>query len=247
MGCLLDLAVEDRRIRFTLDGGFAKVLSPVRQVLIVLRKDAVHSASPNPKSIRIGSVAPMANIPTGDFKKGIKVLIDNEPYEMLECNFVKPGKGQALYKTKLRNLLKGTLLDRTYKSGDGLEGADIHRSDGVYSYRDGDGYVFMDNHSFEQHTLSAEICGDCMKFLQEGAEVALLYWNGNLISMTPPQAVVLQVTYTEPAARGDTATNVTKGATVESGVEVQVPAFIKEGDKIKIEIETGKYMERVAS
>ncbi|MEZ6060174.1 MAG: elongation factor P [Planctomycetaceae bacterium] len=189
----------------------------------------------------------MANVPTGDFRKGVKVLIDGEPYEMMECNFVKPGKGQALYKTKLRNLLKGTLLDRTYKSGDGLEGADVHRSDGVYSYRDGQGYVFIDNNSFEQHTLSAAVCGDCMRFLLEGAPVGLLYWNGNLISMTPPQQVTLEVTYTEPAARGDTATNVTKGATLESGVEVQVPAFIKQGDRIKIDVDSGKYMERVSS
>ena len=187
----------------------------------------------------------MPQINTGDFRKGIKVIVENEPYEMMECNFVKPGKGQALYKTKLRNLLKGTILDRTYKSGDSLEGADVHRAEGVYSYRDGSGYVFMDNDTYEQYTLGTDVCGDDMKLLQEGAPVGLLFWNGRLISMTPPQQVVLEVTYTEPAARGNTATNVTKPATLETGVEVQVPAFINQGEKVKIDVETGSYVERV--
>lgn len=187
----------------------------------------------------------MPQINTGDFRKGIKVLLDNEPYEMLECNFVKPGKGQALYKTRLRNLLKGTILDRTYKSGDSLEGADVHRSEGVYSYRDASGYVFMDNTSFEQHTIAAENCESDMKFLQEGAPVGLLFWNGQLIGMTPPQQVVLEVTYTEPAAKGNTATNVSKPATVETGAEVLVPAFIDTGEKIKIDTASGSYVERV--
>ena len=185
-------------------------------------------------------------INTADFKKGLKVIIDGEPYEMLECNFVKPGKGQALYKTRLRNLLKGTILDRTYKSGgESLESADIHRSDGVYSYRDSNGFVFMDNETFEQHSLSEDVVGDDMRFIQEDTGVSLLYWNGQLISMTPPQHIVLEVTYTEPAAKGNTATNVTKAATVETGAEIQVPAFINAGEKVKIEVESGNYIERV--
>lgn len=181
-----------------------------------------------------------------DFKKGLKVLIDNEPYEMLDCSFVKPGKGQALYKTRLRNLLKGTILDRTYKSGgESLESADVHRTDGVYSYRDASGFVFMDNETYEQNSLSEEVVGDDMRFIQEGTEVSLLYWNSQLISMTPPQQIVLEITYTEPAAKGNTATNVTKAATVETGAEIQVPAFIAAGEKVKIEVETGNYIERV--
>jgi len=184
-------------------------------------------------------------INSSDFKKGLKVLVEKEPYEMLECNFVKPGKGQALYKTRLRNLLKGTILDRTYKSGESLESADIHRADGVYSYRDANGFVFMDNETFEQHTLPEATVGKDMRYLMEGAEVSLLYWNGQPISMTPPQQVVLQIKYTEPAAKGNTATNVTKAATVETGAEVQVPAFISEGEKVKIDVETGNYIERI--
>jgi len=181
----------------------------------------------------------MGSIPAGDWKKGIKVQIDGEPYEMLDVHFVKPGKGQALYRTKLRNLLKGSLYEKTYRSGDALESADVHRADGVYSYRDGDAYVFMDNSTFEQHSLPSSVVEDDMRWLMEGASVALLFWNGQLITMSPPQHVTLQITYTEPAARGNTATNVTKPATVETGAEIQVPSFIKEGDRVKIETESG--------
>lgn len=189
----------------------------------------------------------MPQINAGDFRKGVKIILDGEPYEMLECNFVKPGKGQALYKTRLRNLLKGTILDRTYKSGDGLEAADIRKSDGQYLYRDPSGYVFMDNETFEQYTLPKESCEDQVRFLLENATCNLLFWNGQLIEMTPPQHVVLEVTYTEPAAKGNTATNVTKPATVETGAEVQVPAFIAQGDRIKVDASTGQYLERVRS
>lgn len=187
----------------------------------------------------------MAQINTGDFKKGMKVILEGDPYEIIEVNFVKPGKGQALYRTKLRNLLKGTILDRTYRSGDGLEAADVHRGDGQYLYRDASGYIFMDKETFEQYTLPESSVADKVRFLREGDTVALLYWNGQPIDMTPPQHVVLEVTYTEPAARGNTATNVTKPATVETGNEVQVPAFIEEGNRIKIDAETGSYIERV--
>lgn len=199
------------------------------------------SATDSQKQLQMGT------IPAGEFKKGVKVQIDNEPYEMLECHFVKPGKGQALYRTKLRNLLRGSLFEKTYRNGDSLETADVHRNDGVYSYRDGDHYVFMDNTTFEQHSLPAAVVQDDMRWLMEGATVGLLFWNGQLITMSPPMQVILTVTYTEPAARGNTATNVTKPAVVETGAEVQVPAFIKEGDRIKIDTSSGQYMERVQS
>ena len=179
-----------------------------------------------------------------DLRKGLKIKLDNEPYAITEFNFVKPGKGQALYKTKLRNLLKGTILDRTYKSGDSLEEADVHKSEGQYLYRDANGYVFMDNESFEQYTLPADTCGDAAKFLLENATCGLLFWNGRLIEMTPPAQVILEVTYTEPAARGNTANNVTKPATVETGATVYVPAFVSNGDKIKVDARTGEYLER---
>lgn len=186
----------------------------------------------------------MPQIGTSDFKKGIKVVIDGEPWEMLSVDFVKPGKGQALYKTRLRNLIKGTQVDRTYKSGDGLEGADIRRSDGTYQYRDPSGFWFMDNETFEQHSISAEAVGKAADFLLDGAVCDLLYWNDQLIEMTPPAHVVVEVTYTEPAARGNTAGNITKPATVSTGATVQVPAFVEAGEKIKVDARTGEYIER---
>jgi elongation factor P len=186
-------------------------------------------------------------LPIEKLKKGSKILLNNDPYEILELNFVKPGKGQALYKTRLRNLLKGGVLDRTYRSGESLDEANVHRSDGAYSYRDGDNYYFLDNESFEQFGLPANAVEDQMRFLMEGSPVQLLFFNDQLISITPPQQVIMEVTYTEPAAKGDTATNVNKAATLECGAEVQVPAFIKQGDRVKIDVESGSYLERVQS
>lgn len=186
----------------------------------------------------------MANINAGDFRKGLKVIVEGQPYEMISCDFVKPGKGQALYKTKLRGLLTGTILDITYRSGDSLEAADVRNADGMYSYFDGTNYVFMDNDSFEQVSLSADVVGDSMRYIKDGEPCGLMYWNDQLIGVTPPKHVVLEITYTEPAAKGNTATNVTKPATVETGAEVFVPAFITTGEKIKIAAETGEYLGR---
>jgi elongation factor P len=186
----------------------------------------------------------MPQINAGDFRKGLKVINEGQPFEMIECNFVKPGKGQALYKTRMRNLLTGTILDVTYRSGDSLESADIRNTDGMYSYFDGSNYVFMDNDSFEQVSLPGEVCGEQMRFIKEGEPCGLLYWDDQLIGVSPPKHVELEVTYTEPAAKGNTATNVTKPATVETGAEVQVPAFITTGEKIRIAAETGEYLGR---
>lgn len=187
----------------------------------------------------------MPQINAGEFRKGIKVVVEGEPYDMIECNFVKPGKGQALYKCKLRNLLKNTIIDRTYKSGDGLEAADVRKGDGQYLYRDRSGLVFMDSESFEQYTIAEEIVGEPAKFLQEGAICELLYYNDRIIEVTPPPHVILKVTYTEPAARGNTAGNITKPATVETGATVFVPAFIDQDEVIRIDTRTGEYVERV--
>ena len=187
----------------------------------------------------------MANYNAGDFRKGIKVTVEGVPYEMIHCDFVKPGKGQALYRSKLRNLLTGSVLERTYRSGDSLDGADIHNSDGLYSYFDGTYFVFMDNTSFEQVQLSGEICGQVMKYIKEGTPVQLMYWNDKLIDVTPPKHIVLEILSTEPSPRGNTATNVSKPAVVEGGVEIKVPAFISAGEKVKIDTETGEYLGRV--
>jgi elongation factor P len=186
----------------------------------------------------------MPKINANDWKKGLKIILDGDPFEMIDLEFRKPGKGQALYSVRLRNLLTGTILTPTYRSGDSLESADVRKTNGQYLYREANGYVFMDTETYEQYTLPKEGAEDKVKFLLDGAMVELLFWDDRLIDMMPSSHVVLEVTYTEPAARGNTATNVTKPATVETGAIVQVPAFISEGEKIKIDARTGDYIER---
>lgn len=184
------------------------------------------------------------NINASDLKKGQKVIYEGDPYDIVELHFVKPGKGQALYKLKLRNLLKGTNVTPTLRSGDSLEAADVRKSNGQYLYRDGEGFVFMEDETFEQYTISTDKMGDSANFLLDGAKCELLFYNDQLIGVDPPVHVIVEVTYTEPAARGNTTANVTKAATVETGAEVQVPAFIDQGEKIKVDARTGDYIER---
>lgn len=187
----------------------------------------------------------MATYKTSDFRKGLKVQIDGEPYLMTEMNFVKPGKGNALYKCRLKNLIRNTTLERTYKGGDTLDSADVEEADVQYLYRQGDTWVFMNNSSYEQYELNADQVDDGWKFLKEGMPCTMLLFNGNPISMTPPNHVELKVEYCEPGARGDTATNVTKPAKVETGAEFIVPAFVDIGNVIKIDTRTGEYLGRV--
>ena len=187
----------------------------------------------------------MATYKTNDFRKGLKVQIDGEPYLMIEMNFVKPGKGNALYKCKLRNLVRNTVVDRTYKGGDALEAADVEEIDTQYLYRQGDTFVFMDSSSYEQYELTADQVGDYWKYLKESLSVGMVLYNGNPITLTPPNHVELEITECEPGAKGDTATNVTKPAKVETGAEVLVPIFIKQGNVIKVDTRTGDYVERV--
>lgn len=189
----------------------------------------------------------MASYNTSDFRKGLKVEIDGEPYLIIECNFVKPGKGNAFYKCKLRNLVRNTVLDRTYKGGDSLEAADVEEVAVQFLYRQGDTFVFMDNKSYEQYELSAEQVDDNWKYLKEGMVCSTVLYNGHPITMTPPNHVELTVEYCEPGAKGNTATNVTKPVKIETGAEVQAPAFIEMGNVIKIDTRTGQYVERVKS
>ncbi|MCR4412891.1 MAG: elongation factor P [Thermoguttaceae bacterium] len=187
----------------------------------------------------------MASYNTSQFKKGLKVQLDGDPYLMIECNFVKPGKGQALYKCKLRNLLRGTVLDRTYKSGDSIEAADIEEISAQYLYRQGDTFVFMDNTTYEQYELSAAQVDEAWKYLKEAMVCNMMLFNGQPISVSPPNHVVLRVEYCEPGARGNTATNVTKPCKVETGAEILCPAFVEIGDLIRVDTRTGEYIERV--
>lgn len=187
----------------------------------------------------------MAIYRTGDFRKGIKIQLDGDPYLMIECNFVKPGKGQALYKCKLKNLIKGTVLDRTWKSDDSVEAADVEEIKAQFLYRQGDKFVFMDEKSFEQIELSADQVDDAWRFLVEGFVCDMTLFNGNPISVSPPNHVVLKVEYCEPGVRGDTATNVSKPVKLETGAEINCPSFVEMGDLIRIDTRTGEYLERV--
>ncbi len=187
----------------------------------------------------------MASYNTSEFRKGLKVQIEGDPYLMIECNFVKPGKGQALYKCKLRNLLRGTVLDRTYKSGDSIDAADIEEIQAQFLYKQQDHFVFMDNSTYEQYELSRDQVDDAWKYLKEGMNCSMMLFNGQPISMSPPNHVVLKVEYCEPGARGNTATNVTKPCKVETGAEFACPAFVEMGELIKIDTRTGEYIERV--
>ena len=187
----------------------------------------------------------MATYNTSDFKKGIKVQIDGEPYQMVECLFVKPGKGNALYKCKLKNLIRNTQLERTYKGGDSLESADVSEIEAQYLYRQGDKYVFMCNETFEQYELTADAVGEGAPFLKEGMVCSMILFNEKPITVDPPKQVVLRVEYAEPGARGDTATKVTKVVTLETGANVTVPSFINQGELIKVDTRTAEYLERV--
>lgn len=164
---------------------------------------------------------------------------------MVEMNFVKPGKGNAFYKCKLRNLVRGTTLDRTYKGGDSLESADVEEIACQFLYRQGDTFVFMDNTTFDQYELSAQQVDENWKYLKDGMVCSMILFNANPISLTPPNHVELTVEYCEPGAKGDTATNVSKPIKVETGAEFQGPIFINIGDILKIDTRTGEYVERV--
>ena len=189
----------------------------------------------------------MASYSTSDFRKGLKVQIDGEPYVMVEMNFVKPGKGNAFYKCKLKNLIRGNVLDRTYKGGDSLDVADVEEITTQYLYRQGDTFVFMDNNTYEQYELTADQVDDAWKYLKEDMVCQMMLFNGTPVTMTPPNQVVLTVEYCEPAVKGNTATNVTKPVKVETGAEFQCPAFIEIGNIVKIDTRTGEYVERVKS
>lgn len=181
-----------------------------------------------------------------DLRKGLKVEIDGAPFIVTDFQFVKPGKGQALYRCKLKNLLTNNSIDRTYRSVDRLEKPNLVEKDLVYSYKDGDHFVFMDNSTYEQISVDAEAVGDQKYFLIEDMEVSILFYNDRPIEVTLPNFVEKTILETEPGVRGDTATNVMKPAKVEGDYEVQIPLFVNQGDIIRIDTRTGKYADRVS-
>ena len=187
----------------------------------------------------------MASYNTSDFRKGLKVQIDGDPYLMIECNFVKPGKGQALYKCKLRNLIRGTVLDRTYKSGDSLDAADIEEIQGPVPLPPGRPFRLHGQRELRAVRTDRRTGRRRLAVSQGGDGLRIVLFNNKPISITPPNHVVLKVEYCEPAVRGNTATNVTKPAKVETGAEITVPNFVDIGEVIKIDTRTGEYIERV--
>jgi len=180
-----------------------------------------------------------------DLKKGLKLLIDGEPHVIVQYDFTKPGKGQSLYKCKLRNMITGALFDRTYRSGESFEPASLEERDMQYLYQDDSGHVFMDKKTYEQVILTEETLGDDKYFLIDNMDVEILMYGERAIGISLPNFVNLRVTQSDPWVKGDTAAGNNKPATVETGYTLQVPSFVEEGTLIQIDTRTGSYVTRV--
>ncbi|MCP3164428.1 elongation factor P [Myxococcus qinghaiensis] len=187
-------------------------------------------------------------IDTSEFHNGMKIEIDGEPFVVVEFQHVKPGKGSAFVRTKIRSLLSGRVLQPTLKSGEKVGKPDIEEKDMQYLYVQGDDYYFMDKRDFEQTFISEKALGDAKNFLKENIDATILFWNGKAIAVTLPNSVDLKVVKCDPGVRGDTVSGALKPATLETGFEVYVPLFINEGDVLKIDTrDGGKYLTRVAT
>lgn len=187
----------------------------------------------------------MVTIDTSDFKVGICINVDGEIYSIIWYQHHKPGKGGAVMRTKLKNVRTGSIIERTFKSGEKFELVDLVKKKKQYMYQAGDNLVFMDMDTFEEIHVPKQQVGDAIKFLKEGVEVEGLYLNEEFIGIELPIAVELKVVHTVPGIRGDSVSNVMKPATLETGAEVSVPLFINIGDIVKIDTRTGEYIERV--
>ena len=183
-------------------------------------------------------------ISAGDFRNGVTFEMDGNVVSIIEFQHVKPGKGAAFVRTKIRNVITGAVTEKTFNPNDKYPTAYIERKDMQYLYQDGDLYYFMDNETYEQIPISAKVLGDNFKFVKENMECKVLSYKGNVFGVEPPTFVELQVTKTDPGFKGDTATNATKPATLETGAEIKVPLFINIGDKIQVDTRTGEYLGR---
>lgn len=184
-------------------------------------------------------------VSAGDFKNGLTIEIEGNIFQILEFQHVKPGKGAAFVRTKLKNIISGGVVEKTFRPTEKFENAHIERKEMQYLYQDGDLYYFMDNDTYEQIALGSELIGDALKFVKENEVVKICSYNGKVFSVEPPLFVELEITNTEPGFKGDTAQGATKPATVETGATVYVPLFVDNGDKIKIDTRTGEYLSRV--
>ncbi|WP_308753316.1 elongation factor P [uncultured Anaerotruncus sp.] len=183
-------------------------------------------------------------ISAGDFRNGVTFEMDGNVVQIIEFQHVKPGKGAAFVRTKIRNVISGSVTEKTFNPTDKFPTAYVERKDMQYLYSDGDLYYFMDNETYENIPISKDVLGDNFKFVKENMDCKVLSYKGKVFGVEPPFFIELEVTQTDPGFKGDTATNATKPATLETGAEIRVPLFINEGDHIKVDTRTGEYMER---
>jgi len=186
----------------------------------------------------------MSTYSTNDFRGGLKIMLDGDPYNMMESEFVKPGKGQAFYKVRIRNLKNGRVLDKTFRSGETVEAADVHETSMQYLYSDGTTWHFMNPATYEQMEADETAMADASQWIKEQDVCQVTLWNNQPLTVTPPNFVELAVTQTDPGVRGDTSSGGTKPATLETGAVVKVPLFISEGEVLKIDTRTGEYVSR---
>ncbi|MCB9681511.1 MAG: elongation factor P [Alphaproteobacteria bacterium] len=182
---------------------------------------------------------------TSDIRNGLKIELDGAPYTVTYFQFVKPGKGTAFTRTKLKNLLSGAVIERTFRTGEKLEPAQISEATMQYLYNDGEAFNFMNSETFEQVAIPESVIGSDAQFLLEQMEVRVLFYKNNPVNIELPNFVELEVTYTEPAVKGNTSQGATKTAKMNTGAEVQVPLFIEQGELLKVDTRTGEYVERV--
>lgn len=186
----------------------------------------------------------MANFSTNEFKAGLKIMLDGEPCNILENEYVKPGKGQAFNRVKIRKLVSGKTLEKTFRSGESVEGADVMDTELAYLYNDGEFWHFMNNETFEQIAADAKAVGDSVKWLVENDVCTLTLFNGSPIVVTPPNFVEIEIVETDPGLKGDTAGTGGKPATLATGAVVRVPLFVQTGEVIKVDTRTGEYSSR---
>lgn len=184
---------------------------------------------------------------TSDFKKGLKIIVENEPYSIVDFQHVKPGKGNQFTRTKMKHLVSGSNLERTFKSGEKFGIPDVQYIDMSFLYKDDNGFNFMNQSNYEQMTLNSGVVADAANYLIENLEVKICVLDGRAVALDLPNSVVLKVTQTDPGHKGNTVTNTYKPATLETGYIVQVPLHMSEGDLLKVDTRSGEYIERVSS
>ena len=187
----------------------------------------------------------MASYSTNEFRGGLKIILDNDPYTIVENEFVKPGKGQAFNRVKVRNLKTGRVVDKTFKSGESVEAADVIDLDMDYLYTDGEFWHFMKPDTYEQYAADENAVADAKQWLKEQASCVVTLWNGSPLAVAPPNFVELTIVETDPGVRGDTAQGGVKPAKLETGAVVRVPLFVEEGETVKVDTRSGEYVSRV--